>query len=70
MENGLCPFCGQKTKMEHDVGYDISVEGEENQYVEYCICGAGRFVSVLVSFDGEMKTYYGQWKEKFGPIYF
>lgn len=65
-----CPFCGKETKMEYDVGSDISVDGEESQHVEHCACGAGRYVSVVISFDGKKTTHYGNWKEKFGSIYF
>ena len=65
-----CPFCGKETKMAYDVGYDVSVEGEEHQHVEYCTCGAGRDVTDFVLFKGKTQRLFGSWKEKFGPIYF
>lgn len=64
----VCGLCGSTNIWhEHNVGWDVSPEGEEYQHLEHCgECGGWRFRIDHYDLSGVVEIHHGQWQKKDG----
>lgn len=61
----FCTLCKstKDIRTDHNAGSDVDPDGEEEQHMDYCKCGAERLWGVRHPFEGESYMWHEEWRK-------